>query len=180
MLCIIHHALLDTFHHACHLQGRGKLHKAILLHMLAGSLADVATAAFVASHAALGTLTAQPDVAAAAVPVSGKLPAPQQAGQVQQHTEPPQQQHRPALALAVGCTLVVHMPHAYLASHGNDATRAAACVAASLQQALLALQVGGTRLAVPLPAAFAVGRSLHPLALRPVLASAADAQPLAL
>lgn len=174
--------------------GRGKLHKAILTHMLAGSLADVATAAFVACHAALCTLAAQPGSAAAG-PGRDELAAPhgqeqaeqeqrqQQMQQQHHHQQAHQAQQTPALVLAMGGSLVVHLPPAFLVSHGDDADAAAAVVATSLQQALRALQVGSACLAAPLPVAFAAGRSLHPLGLRPVRMPAlcsTDAHPTAL
>lgn len=190
----VHHRWHIPWQVRC-LQGRGKLHKAILTHMLAGSLADVATAAFVACNAALCTLAAQPGSAAAAGPGRGELAAPhgqeqaeqeqrqQQMQQQQHHQQAHQAQQTPALVLAMGGSLVVHLPPAFLVSHGDDADAATAVIATSLQQALRALQVGSACLAAPLPVAFAAGRSLHPLGLRPVRVPAlcsTDAHPTAL
>ncbi len=145
--------------------------------MLAGSLADVAKAAFVASHAALDALAAQHGAVPAEGPVRGSPPAPQHTQQARQQQARQQQarEHRPqqarcspGLAFALGCSFVAHMPPAFLEMHGNDAAAAAADVAAALRRALGALQVGNVQLAVPLPVAFAVGRSLHPLQLQSV------------
>ncbi|PSC69888.1 helicase and polymerase-containing TEBICHI [Micractinium conductrix] len=55
--------------------GRGKLHKAILQHVLAGSLADVTKAALVAVHAALASLGQQASAAAGAAAPAARSPS---------------------------------------------------------------------------------------------------------
>ena len=143
---------------APHPQGRGKLHRAILLHMLGGSLADVHKAALVSTHAALGALGA----ASAAAPPGGASACMQQ---------------RPEVAMVLGSSIVVLLPAAFTAAHAGGGAAAAGAVAAAVRGGLGSLYVGRAQLAAPPAAVITVGRTLHPLDQQPVwLAPAAQHQ----
>ena len=139
---------LPLFHCCFHPQGRGKLHRAILLHMLGGSLADVLKAALVCTHASLGALPA----------ASARAP-PGSASSMQQ---------RPEVALVLGHSIVVLLPPAFTAAHSGGAAAAAGAVAAAVRRGLGSLYVGRAQLAAPPAAAITVGRTLHPLDQQPV------------
>lgn len=152
------------------MQGRGKLHKAILQHVLAGSLADVTKAALVAVHAALASLGQQASAAAGAAAPAARSREQQQ----QQQRDWLRQQEGPGIVLVLGSSMAVHLPAGFVAGHGGGMA-AAGAAAAAVQHALRSLRIGRTQLAVPLAAACSAGPSLHPLARQPVLVPAAQA-----
>ena len=123
------------------LQGRGKLHKAILVHVLGGSLADVMKAAVVSTHAALAGL-------GPSCGPRGDSPGAQQ----------PQ---GPQVALVLGHSIVLHLPSAFLAAHGGSPGAASAAVGAAVLPGLRSLYVGRATLSVPLGARLMAGPSLH-------------------
>lgn len=120
-------------------QGRGKLHKAILQHVLEGSVADVLRAALVSTRGAL-----------AAIPTTG-------AGQQQQQA---QAQEKPEVVLVLGHSLVLRLPAACTATLGGTGA-AASAVAAAVERGLRSLYIGRALLAAPLAAVVTAGPSLH-------------------
>lgn len=129
------------------LQARGKLHKAILQHILGGSVADTLKAALVSTQAALAGL--QPDACAE----EGRPRAETAGG--------------PGLALVLGHTLILHLPGSWAARCGGG-DEAAAAVAAAVLPGLRSLYVGRAALAAPLGARLTSGPTLHLLDQRPV------------
>lgn len=128
------------------LQARGKLHKAILQHILGGSVADTLKAALVSTQAALAALgpLRSGDGGAGADAMGG-----------------------PGVALALGHSLVLHLPGSWVARwSGSD--DAAAAAAAAVLPGLRSLYVGRVALAAPLGARLTAGPTLHLFDQRPV------------
>ena len=145
------------------LQARGKLHKAIMQHILEGSVADVVKAAVVATHSALAAARAP---AAGSGTCSGGAP----------HQAPLQQRERPEVVLALGHSIVVRMPYSYIAAeHDGNAAAASTWVAAAVQRGLRHMRVGRALLAAPPTAVCTAGATLQHWDQRPVDTAAADA-----
>ena len=140
-------------------QARGKLHKAVLQHILEGSLADVMKAALVCTHTALRRAR-----------LPGRSGAPPHDAQV---------------ALVVGHSIVVHVPAALPGGQGacrqagTAAADAAAAFAAAVLPGLRSLYVGRASLSAPPGVRLTAGPSLHLYHQQPVRlpASAAVAAP---